>query len=337
MELSQTTRSENQKKASLLEGPFFYPPQCVWKKTGKQLFVGSCGELAFEQIGRTRIVAGDPRAVSIEKSVQVFHEFTAKSRSEGYAVCGYYFSEGFATSSGHIAHKCGVSRFENLRRWSLSGSGSEQARRALKKASEAGLTVQQIESHNLSDFAEALQCADHKWQRSKGLFRIKFLLSPLERTLEEVRSGAEVLFCGLSASGDIESLLSVRRYLGNSHWYVDSLMQIPGGDRFALDATLVETMKCLKDNKKAEALALGFCPGIIEEPGGWIERLLGLWRKTRFLYSPEGLYNFKRKYSSLELPRYLLLDPNRNVLRQLSTMEAVTFALRIRLHNHEQI
>ena len=114
-------------------------------------------------------------------------------------------------------------------------------------------------------------------------------------------------------------------------------MQVPGASRFALDATLVKAIQWLQSERKAEVLALGFCPGIIDEPQTWVEKLLGLWRKTRFLYSQEGLYNFKRKYSSFELPRYLLLDPNRNVLRQLSTMEAVTFALRIRLHNHEEI
>ena len=337
MELLQTERSEKQRKAAQYEGPFFYPTQCVWRKTGKKLFASAAGELAYEQIGRTRVVAGDPRASTLEKSVAVFRQFVYESNQQGFAVCGYFFSESFALNSGHVPHRCGVSRFENVKRWSLKGASAEEARRALKKADEAKLSVFQITPENYDQFAELLETADHRWQRSKGLFRIKFLLSPFGRTLHEVKAGAEVLFCSQNPEGGIESLVSFRRYLGSTHWYVDSLMQVPGASRFALDATLVKAIQWLQSERKAEVLALGFCPGIIDEPQTWVEKLLGLWRKTRFLYSPEGLYNFKRKYSSFELPRYLLLDPNRNVLRQLSTMEGVTFALRIRLHNHEEI
>ncbi|MEO0335575.1 MAG: phosphatidylglycerol lysyltransferase domain-containing protein, partial [Pseudomonadota bacterium] len=192
METIQNEKSELQRKAALMEGPFFYPLQCIWKKTRKLVFSTANGELAFEQKGKVRIVAGDPRATTLDKAVLVFKEFVKDSHAQGFAVCGYYFSEGFALESGHFAHKCGVSRFENLRQWSLNGPQSEEARRALRKAKEAKLSIERLEPTDLKQNLEALSLADQKWQKSKGWVRIRFLLSRFQATLEEVSRGSEV-------------------------------------------------------------------------------------------------------------------------------------------------
>ena len=316
-------------KASLFEGPFFYPLQSVWRKTGKQEFVCEHGELAFEQIRSSYVVAGDPRAKTLESQVKTFEKFVEQARSQGKSVCGYYFSEDFALSSGFEAHLCGVSRFQKLSRWSIDGGEAEEARRALSKASEAGLEFITLTKDNFKQYKAKIEETNKLWERSKGRVEIKFLLSSIEKTIEQWINNSEMIFLCVDSNGQVEALISLRKYFGNTHWYLDSLVQRPDGHRFALDFLLVKSLENLK-SIKAEALCIGFCPGIIEQPSTWVEKTLNLWRKTKWLYSPQGLYNFKRKYSDSELPRYLLVEPSKPTWKQLLTLEVVTLYLRRR-------
>lgn len=314
-------------KASLFEGPFFYPLQSVWRKTGKQVFACEHGELAFEEKRSSFVVAGDPRAKSLDAQVRTFNKFVEQAKLQRKTVCGYYFSEEFALASEHEAHLCGVSRFQKLNDWSLEGGCAEEARRALSKAKESDLEFVALTQNNFDHWSKAIEETNRAWEKSKGRVEIKFLLSPLAETIHQWKTGSELIYFCVNPQGSVEALVSLRKYFGNSHWYIDSLIQKPGGHKFALDFLMVKSLENLK-LIKAEALCIGFCPGIVEGPDTWVEKTLNLWRKTKWLYSPQGLYNFKRKYSNVELPRYLLVDPSSATWKQLLTLEVATLYLR---------
>jgi lysylphosphatidylglycerol synthetase-like protein (DUF2156 family) len=262
----------------------------------------------------------------MQQRVQCFQNFTSKANAEGKSVCGYYFSESFSEKVAMNRHQAGVSLLQDLSLWSLDGGAAEEARRSLRKGGEQGLVARELKSAELSSWRDRLGEFSRRWQQSKGFFRIRFLLSPLRRSLEGEVEGERVFVC--INGDDLDSVITIREWMPGA-WYVDQLMQHPNGYRFSIDFLLISIFKILQ-REGATKVSLGFCPGIIEDPKTWVEGVLNLWGQLKVFYSPVGLYNFKSKYSSEQVNRYLLLDPKFSSIKQLMAMEAVTMVLPFR-------
>lgn len=313
-----------QKRSSEKEDLFFdYPLHSIWEKSEKSIYSDEWGRLAYEKVGRTCVVAGDPVGASLKNKVMAFENFKRWADSKNLNVCGYYFSEEFSSMVPMKSHKAGVSLLLDLKDWSLKGSASEEARRALIKGQKQQLKVMEIFPETLLEWEPVLLQFSRDWRRSKGLFQIQFLLSPLSLSFRNLHAGERLFVC--IRRGELDAVVSVTPW-GDKKWYVDQLLQHPSGDRFALDYLLVQVIQKLK-SEGANALSLGFCPGIIHRSETLVERALQVWGRLKIFYSPKGLYNFKRKYSSCELNRYLLLDPKSSMTGQLLNMERVTMSL----------
>lgn len=313
-----------QKRSSPAEDLFFdYPLHAVWQKTGKLVYSDEWGELAYEKLGSTCVVAGDPRGKSLKNRRIVFENFLRKAHQKGLCVCGYYFSEEFSKTVPMNRHQAGVSLLVDVDQWSLKGRGAEEARRALRKGQEQPLTVTEIFPESLAEWESALIRFSREWRQSKGIFQIGFLLTPLSQSFRSLKRGERLFAC--LRHGEVDAVVSIVPW-ADGRWYLDQLMQHPLGDRFALDFLLVKVINKLK-SERAQTLSLGFCPGVIRNSHTWVERVLKTWGRLKVFYSPKGLYNFKKKYSSTELNRYLLLDPKGSQSHQLIQMERATLSL----------
>lgn len=312
------------KKAAFTKQPFFcHPPQCVWKKTRKKFFHSKSGIVAYENWGQSWVMAGDPLAKSFELQVQCLEDFRAKAHLKKRSVCGYYFSKELATSSALQFHKAGVSLFQDLKNWSLQGGASEEARRALRKGEESQLSYEEWGEEKVSQHEDEIQEFSRQWTRSKGWIQIGFLLSTWKQTRAFIASGERVFICHHPQKG-LQALVTIRVWQPG-RVYLDQMIQGPMGARFALDFLIVKVFQQLK-SEGVEEVCLGFCPGIIEKPQTWIEKILKLWSRFRILYSPKGLYHFKKKYSAREEVRYLALDHSASKILQLWNMESATLS-----------
>ncbi len=324
MSLESLKNDDLQKGSSRKETLFFdYPLHAIWEKTKKLIHSDQWGQLAYEKVGNTCVVAGDPAGRTLKSKATAFENFRQWAHANKFNVCGYYFSEEFSRSVPMNRHKAGVSLLLDLKSWNLKGGASEEARRSLRKGCNQQLEFVEVLQESLSEWDLALMQFSRDWRKSKGLFQVRFLLTPLSRSLEFLSKG-ERLFVG-HYRGELEAVVSVVSW-AEGCWYVDQLMQHPKGGRFALDFLLVNIIQQLK-REGAKTLSFGFCPGVIHQSNSAVERTLKAWGKIKLFYSPKGLYNFKKKYASQELDRYLLLDPEAFFPGQLWNMERATMVL----------
>lgn len=314
----------NKERSSQKEDLFFdYPLHSIWKKSGKSVYSDEWGQLAYERVGSTCVVAGDPAGKTLKNRAITFENFRGWAGEQGLSVCGYYFSEEFSRAVPMNRHQAGVSLFLDLKNWSIEGGASEEARRALRKGDGKKLSVVEVLPECLDEWESALLRFSRQWRGSKGFFQIRFLLTPLSRSLQSLKNGERLFVC--IRDGELDAVVSVVPW-GDGSWYVDQLMQHPDGDRFALDYLVVRVIQTLK-SERGRILSLGFCPGVIPRCHTMVEKILKTWGQMKIFYSPRGLYNFKRKYSSRELNRYLLLDPESLQATQLLNMERVTLSM----------
>ncbi|MCB0407769.1 MAG: DUF2156 domain-containing protein [Bdellovibrionales bacterium] len=302
---------------------FHFPIQSIWSKTEKKIYKNQWGTIAYEQVGRSFVVAGDPLSKSLDAQVACMDDFIHFVKTKNGRVCGYYFSEEFAQKSSLEHHCAGVSRLNDLKNWSMKGHRSEEFRRARRKGEASNLEVKELKIEDLENWQPALLNFANTWRKQKGIIRIGFLLSPLSKTLDEMLKGERLFICHKNQS--IHAIISFKKW-SYKNYYIDQLMQRRGGHRYALDYLLTRSFQTLQQ-EGVSLVSLGFCPGIVKRPATWVELILSLWSRTRIFYSPQGLYTFKRKYSNIEKNRYLLLDPKASKILQIFDMERATLSL----------
>ena len=72
-------------------------------------------------------------------------------------------------------------------------------------------------------------------------------------------------------------------------------------------------------------LDLGFCPFRGVKPSGLIQGGMFLSKYVKYIYNSNGVYNYKKKFSTQEKKVYLLLDPTLASWKQLISLAGVTF------------
>ena len=303
-----------------------YPLQCIWLKTGKKFFENELGVVAFDSTRRANVVAGDPLCLEPgeDEKQKLFSNFVDWSHSQGKMVCGYYFSEEFAKGTPSFTnYKVGVSRFLDLKEYRESGFQSRDIRRALNHGQKNKLNFFEVSHIEKNQWLEKLKVLEKKWLKSKRGPQIFFLLD--EISVDFPGAEKERWFL-VTTDGEVHAFLSVLPYLSiqGRAFYVDHLIQFDQKQKWALDFLIARLLRQLKSEGVTE-LAMGLAAFQKIEGIAPIALALKVNQKLEPFYKTNGLYAYKKKFTSREENRYLLLDKSCLNLRQIMALISVTY------------
>lgn len=301
-----------------------YPIQSIWRKTDKSIFGSEYGVIAVEESWNCFVVCGDPLTDGRLSPGELLDAFVLWGESHGKTVCGYYFSEETAhVSKLQRKFMSGVSRGLNLNRFSLQGYGSRDFRRAINSGERAHLEVFEVPHGKKPLYFNELKRLELDWIRQKSGPKIHFILNRLK--LDFLGSEEERWFLVRDSEQRIHAFLTTIA-LGRSGGiiYVDQLVQVPQAHKLGLDYLLAKVGQVLK-KEGSSSLWLGLCVFRKITGRSCLERVFQLLGRWNWLYSSLGLYIFKKKYTDTELPRYLLLSPRKNQIRQILALTKVTY------------
>lgn len=308
-----------------------FPLHPIYQKTNKSIFSTPEGIVGYEERLNSFVVAGDP--IGLEESPQdVFSEFYQWANKKKKPVCGYYFSEEFSKSVPLKRLQAGVSHFVDLKSFRLNGYKKRDIRRALNQAERSQLKWLEIPHEEKRSWLSRIHKLDSDWIKTRQGPRVHFLLSRPQ--VNEKSSELERWIVVMNSEANrIEAFASVLPY-GTHSYYLDHMVQNPKGHSFGMDYLLSELILQLK-KEGAETLSLGLSPFWgIDRPKGY-ERLLKLMKHNSWLYHSEGLYHYKRKFSSREEKRYILLDPKYSSLKQFMAMTKATYPQLFKVWNND--
>lgn len=303
-----------------------YPLQSIWLKTNKQFFENDLGLIAFESTKRANVVAGDPLSLSHQLADQqkLFNNFVNWSHQQGKMVCGYYFSENFAKSINNFYnYKLGVSRFLDLNSYKETGFRSRDIRRAMNQGLKRNLSFVEVPHPEKLDWFSELKELEAKWIKTKRGPQIFFLLDEISCDFPGAEKERWFL---VKKENQIHAFLSILPYktkMGMAY-YVDQLLQFDQTEKWALDYLIAQLLRQLKGESIVE-LAMGLAAFQKIEGFSPLELSFKFQRKWEPFYKTNGLYAYKKKFTSREENRYLLLDESCMNLRQIMALISVTY------------
>ncbi|MDC0980149.1 phosphatidylglycerol lysyltransferase domain-containing protein, partial [Bdellovibrionales bacterium] len=306
----------------LFESQGGYPIQSIWRKTNKIIYGSRLGIVAVEEAFGCRVVCGDPLPTEGQTAENLLRSFIAWSRLDGITVCGYYFSEEVAMASKLEIYNAGVSRGLPLNEFSLKGYHSRDMRRALNCGRRESFVFSEVASDQKSKLYNHLVQLENIWRSTRPGPKIHFILSQLRKSY--IGSEQERWFIVRDKRGSVQAFVTVIPH-GPSQGllYLDQMVQVPGAHKLALDFLLVELAQNLKKEGRSD-LWLGLSVFHDVQGDRLLDRIFRICGRWKWLYSSRGLYLYKKKFTTLEKSRYLLLDPKRQWLRQVAALTKVT-------------
>lgn len=298
-----------------------FPLHAIVDKSNKLKFISEHGSVYFEESLQCFVVSGDPIVNQGSLVQDLMKDFVSFASNKKRAVCGYYFSKEFSIKNQLQFHKAGYSSFMNLQDFNLQGHSKRDLRRAISHGEKYGLKVKEISHAQKSKYYAAILKLEAEWLQSKKIPKIQFLLSSPKINFKGADN--ERWFV-VHKNNKLHGFVSIMPYKKGRSFYVDHMIKAPQGNKFAMDYLLVNVFKKLK-RLGVEEVSLGFnaFQGII--PQTFIE--LGFWAlgKVNWPYNSKGVYQFKSKYTDYYLPRYVMLDPNKSMIKQMLALTLTTF------------
>ncbi len=300
-----------------------YPLQALYEKTGKKIFQTPQGAVAYEATRYAHVVAGDPIVVTNGCLTTLMSDFDKYSKERDKVVCGYYFSEEFKKSSDKKFITLGTSGFLKLQTFDTKGPERKYVRRALNFGNNKNYSFKEIPQSKKGSYLSRVKKLESQWFSKKKRPRIGFLLSRAK--LQYRLSHYERWFVVENDLGHLGAFVSVVPYNDNKNYYIDHMFYNPEqGSRMSLDFLLAQLILMLK-NQKVEELYFGLNAFNNRNPKYLLEWGLSfLWRSS-LVYNARGVYFFKSKFFDLEVPRYIMLDQQKSLLKQYAALGAVTF------------
>ena len=302
-----------------------YPLHSIWLKTGKKFFETPLGIVAYESTKKANVVAGDPLCFdkSENKQHELFNDFVNWSHAQGKMVCGYYFSENFSEHINHFnKYKVGVSRILDINNYKESGFKSRDFRRAFNQGCKNNLNFFEIEHVEKDKWVQKLKPLEKQWLQSKRGPQLSFLLDEISTQFP----GAEKeRWFAVLKNNNIHAFLSILPYTAENGqaYYVDHLIQFDQNEKWALDYLIAHLVRQLKSEDVHE-LSFGFAAFQKVNINSYFEFALKFQQKFQPFYKTNGLYAYKKKFTSREESRYLLFDSCCFNLRQIMALLNVT-------------
>ena len=319
--------AESARAKRLVDQLASYPLHKTHLKTGKCFYCTDLGAVAFEKHMGQVVVAGDPVAATVLEKETLLKEFQSWAHRRGYSISGYYFSQQLAlrVSEEFEVYRAGVSHMVSLPNYSIRGHARRDVRRALNQGVRGALLFGEIPPDGKEEWLSSIEALTCRWFRRKRRPAIRFLLS--QPQLEFFGAETERWFIVTDPAGrQVQAMVSVLGFEqdGGVTYYVDQLIQDPQGHRFALDYLIARLIAQLRIEGASE-LSLGLSPFHNVQGPRLVDRLLAWLGQAQWLYNSRGIYQFKKKFTSYEQTRFLLLDREHSKAKQLAAMTVATF------------
>lgn len=289
-------------------------------KTGKRFFYAGDALIAFEETKQYFVVAGEPLVAAGSEDVEILRAFEEFARRQNKQICGYYVSQQWRWPR-FVKKPLGTSIRIDLPDFDLSSPEASEVRRALRKGQKLDYNVIPIYQRQREDDTK-VSVLFKSWRKAKAPFYLKFFLSK-PKASSPVSSYEEWFI--VEKEGQALAFCSLLPYLrdGELGFYMDHLVHSPGKDSQALSFLISFLIEILKEEGVRE-LNLGLNPFAKVEKKGWMERLFSWFYKFPFLYRPQGLHFFKKKFSGIEENEYCFFQANKSKWSGLAHMARVT-------------
>lgn len=305
---------------SIVRKPNF-PTHGIVSKAKHKVFSTKSGWVAYKESPWHWVMAGEPCCESREDISVLIEEFSDAAKKKRKGVCGFYFSEGFESSS-FKKNLIGTSTFINLKNFQLSGWQSRDVRRALNRGKNDELEFLEINVLDDKKWQEEVDSLHQKWICTKRGPRIGFLLSPPKI------SKSSRAFLVIGKDKKLQAYASLFEYSKNGKisYYLDDMIQEPEGYSFAIDYLISKLILRLRD-EGAEKVSLGLNAFDEVKAVNLSAGMMRIVEKLQWPYKSQGLYRFKRKYGREKEKNFFVTKKKDNHFMQWLSLAWVTYIL----------
>jgi phosphatidylglycerol lysyltransferase len=270
------------------------------------------GAVAFQLVGATALVVGDPLARPADLP-DVLGRFLTHCRARGWRPAFYQtLGTTLATYRAHGFHAFAIGReaLIDLPTFTLRGKAIANVRHSVTHAERAGLTVRLYEAAELDGVTRAaLSAISAEWLAAKRGAEMGFTMGRLSP--EGWPSPRARVAMAYGAHGAAQAFLTVVPAGGARGWTLDLMRRRLEAVSGTMDLLIARTAEALRDEGFA-TLSLSLAP-LASSPGD-DEDAPALARRARTLlyermhgtYNYRSLFNYKKKFNVRWETRYLV-------------------------------
>jgi hypothetical protein len=251
-------------------------------------FDGDDACIAYCEVPGAWVTAGEPLCEMSARSALV-ERFSRAAEREGRRVRFFYVSEDFCKETKLWRAHIGEQPYWDPAEWESTLAASKSLREQLRRGRAKGVTVREVEAHELRDPESPLRAACdaliRRWLSARGMHELRFmvLVHPFafaeeRRYVVAERAGAVLGFAA-----------SVPIYQGGG-WFLEDLIRDEDAPNGTAELLVDRTLRVIA-KEGARYFTLGLAP-----LAGEVNPLLAFTRKhTRRLYNFPGVQRFKEK------------------------------------------
>lgn len=275
-----------------------------------------CGKLFYRRTPFSYVVAGDPVSETVEGQISIWNDFVKEH--SGQSICGYYFTKRFSEKlkESFDVIPSGICSSLDLTSFTIEGRSAKEIRRGCNKGARLKSEICYIPDNKKSEYYPKVKKMEDEWLKWKPL-KVYFLLSRLKKKEKSK---------WLALNIEDKPVAFISYYEKNNEIYIDHMITQKKKVPMAMDMLLSQWIVDLWKVGEVKKLHFGFCAlANFKKRDSLVEIGLFLFKKMSFIYSFDGIYAFKKKYSSSEEGCFLVLQKKQHIKQAISLLQVTFF------------